>query len=63
MKRWRQCGVLIGLPHACTGDATHGQYDSGPKVCANFVVEHKKRYPEVAESCVECGRLEEPQTR
>lgn len=57
--RWRQCGVLFSVEHVCTGDATHGQYDSGPMVCEAFVEVHKKLYPHVADSWRFAGRLEE----
>lgn len=60
MSRFRQCNVIYNVPHECTGDATHGQYDSGPMVCAAFVVEHKKLYPHVAHTWQPCGRLEVP---
>ena len=57
--RWRQCGRYNDLPHECLGDATHGQYDSGARVCANFVVEHRRQHPLVAHTWRAFDRVED----
>lgn len=59
MSNWRQCGVLTGkIEHDCLGDATHAQWRGAPMVCEKYVLEHQKRYPDIAHIWSRVGRQE-----